>query len=93
MADCAPTQYLSQIEVPVLALRPQGEFEIESVQKQMQQFEALGIQTYVADPGVHGASMLNADRVGASTEAAWSVVLEFLDAALQPYAKTNQRLK
>lgn len=83
MADCAPTQYLSQIDVPVLALRPQREFEIESVQKQMQQFTAYGMQTYVADPGVHGSSMLNAERVGASTEAAWSVVLQFLDASLR----------
>ena len=83
MADCAPTPYLSQIKVPVLALRPQREFEIESVQKQMQQFKALGMQTYIADPGVHGSSMLNADRVGASTEAAWAVVLQFLDASLR----------
>jgi hypothetical protein len=64
-------------------LRPQREYEIESVQNQMAQFESLGIQTYVADPGVHGSSMLNADRVGASTEEAWGVVLAFLKAHLQ----------
>ena len=69
--------------MPVLALRPQHEFEIESVRTQMQEFTAHGIQTYVADPGVHGSSMLDADRVGASTEATWTVVLEFLAASLR----------
>ena len=49
----------------------------------MKEFEAHGIQTYVADPGVHGSSMLNAERVGASTEATWTAVLKFLDAALR----------
>ena len=83
MADCAATPYLSQVDMPVLALRPQREFEIESVQKQMQRIEALGMQIYVADPGVHGSSMLNAERVAASTEATWTVVLEFLDANLR----------
>ena len=83
LADCALLPYLEQLEMPVLALRPQREFEIESVQAQMKEFEAHGIQTYVADPGVHGSSMLNADRVGASTEAAWTVVLDFLAASLR----------
>ena len=83
LADCSPLPYLSQLEVPALALRPQSEFEIESVQAQMKEFEAHGIQTYVANPGVHGSSMLNAERVGESTEAAWTVVLEFLAASLR----------
>jgi len=83
LADCSLLPYISQIDVPALALRPQGEFEVESVQAQMKEFEAHGIQTYVANPGVHASSMLNAERVGASTEAAWTVVLEFLDANLR----------
>ena len=83
LADCSLIPYLSQLDMPTLALRPQREFEIESVQVQMKEFEAHGIQTYVADPGVHGSSMLNAERVGASTEATWTAVLKFLDAALR----------
>jgi dienelactone hydrolase len=83
LADCSVLPYLPQLEVPALALRPQSEFEIESVQAQMKEFEAHGIQTYVANPGVHGSSMLNAERVGESTEAAWTVVLEFLAATLR----------
>ncbi len=83
LADCALQPYLDSLTMPVLALRPQREFEIESVRAQMKKFTAHGMQTYVADPGVHGSSMLNADRVGASTEAAWAVVLDFLAASLR----------
>ena len=44
----------------------------------MKQLAAAGVETYVADPGVHGSSMLNARRVKASTEDTWQVVLSFL---------------
>lgn len=83
MADCSLLPYLDDLDVPALALRPQRETEIESVQEQMQLFKAHGVQTYIADPGVHGASMLNPDRVGASTEATWDVVLQFLNENLR----------
>jgi alpha-beta hydrolase superfamily lysophospholipase len=79
LADCQLQPYISDVNIPLLALRPQSEFEIESVQLQMAEFEAQGLQTYVADPGVHGSSMLNAARVGAPTDATWSVVLKFLN--------------
>ena len=49
----------------------------------MQDFDSKGVQTYVADPGVHGSSMLSEDRVKASTEATWAVVLEFLETNLR----------
>ena len=83
LKDCALAPYLDQLDKPILALRPQNEFEVESVQLQMQEFENRGVQTYVSDPGVHGSSMLNADRVGESTEATWEVVLKFLDDSLR----------
>lgn len=82
LTGCAPQLYLDDLSVPVLALRPQREIDIDSVQAQMKEFNAKGVQTYVASPGVHGSSMLNAERVGASTEATWSVVLNFLDSNL-----------
>jgi pimeloyl-ACP methyl ester carboxylesterase len=84
LADCALAPYLKDLAMPALALRPQGEFELESVQAQMLDFAAHDVQTYVANPGVHGSSMLNAERVGESTEAAWTVVLKFLDTSLRP---------
>jgi dienelactone hydrolase len=83
MADCSPSDYLDQVKAPALALRPKREMEIDSVRKQKADFEMAGMQTYVADPGVHGSSMLNPVRVAASTEATWAVVLEFLDANLR----------
>ncbi len=83
LADCPLSSQLDSIDVPVLALRPASEFEIESVQSQMAEFEKHGIQTYVADPGVHGSSMLNEARVGSSTEAAWAVVTDFLARAIE----------
>jgi dienelactone hydrolase len=83
LADCSLLPYLVQLELPTLALRPQREFEVEYVQAQMKEFEAHGIQTYIANPGEHGSSMLNAERVGESTEATWTVVLKFLDATLR----------
>ena len=82
LAECAPHLFLAELATPALALRPQREFSIESVQAQMKEFERFGVQTYIADPGVHGSSMLNAKRVGASTEATWQVVLDFLTTAL-----------
>lgn len=83
MADCSPADYLTEVNVPVLALRPKREMEIDSVRKQKADFEMHGMQTYVADPGVHGSSMLNPVRVEASTEKTWAVVLEFLDVNLR----------
>ena len=82
MADCPLTPFLADLNIPALALRPQREFEIESVQMQMKAFEAHGVKTYVANPGVHGASMLNEERVEASTESTWQVVLTFLSETL-----------
>ncbi|MGI9272188.1 MAG: alpha/beta hydrolase family protein [Woeseiaceae bacterium] len=82
LKDCSLSPYLEKLDVPGIALRPQNEFEIEAVQAQMKEFENHGVQTYVANPGVHGSSMLNAERVGESTEATWTVVLDFLAESL-----------
>ncbi len=78
MAGCMPEPYSAVIKQPVLALRPIRELDVPYVPGQVQLFEEHGHQTYVADPGVHGSSMLNEDRVGASTDETWNVVLAFL---------------
>jgi pimeloyl-ACP methyl ester carboxylesterase len=83
LAGCEPETWLEGLSVPALALRPRSEYEIDSVRAQLERFAAAGVQTYVADPGVHGSSMLDDERSGGSTEAAWSVVLGFLDASLR----------
>lgn len=78
LADCDPGDFLDAITVPALALRPQREFEIDSVREQMRKFEQAGVRTYVANPGVHGSSMLDPSRVQAPVDDTWSVVLTFL---------------
>ena len=79
MADCPPTPYISHVRQPVLMLRPAGEIEIESVQTQMAVFQENGHQTFVSDPGTHGSSMLNPERVEGDVEPTWDVVLRFLN--------------
>ena len=84
MAGCTPETYSAAVTQPVLALRPAREMEVPSVPRQMALFREQGHRTYVADPGVHGSSMLNADRVGAPTDETWAVVLQFLENTLAP---------
>lgn len=91
LADCDPETWLEELTVPALALRPRREYEIDRVRAQLERFAAAGVQTYVADPGVHGSSMLSAERSGGSTETTWSVVLDFLDATLRDGAGPAQR--
>ncbi len=78
MEGCRPEMFSEKVSQPLLALRPAGEMSVAYVPDQMELFRQHGHQTYVADPGVHGSSMLNAARVEASTEATWTTVLAFL---------------
>jgi len=78
MQDCRPDEYFESLEVPLLLLRPVGETEIESVQQQLEMAQQAGHQTYVADPGTHGSSMLVEERAEGSVDAHWQVVLSFL---------------
>lgn len=82
MANCQPEPFAKSVTIPLLALRPIGEMQVASVPLQLARFREMGHTTYVADPGVHGSSMLNAERVGATTDATWEVVLAFLARAL-----------
>lgn len=81
MAGCRPEKHSKNLSQPVLALRPSREAEIPSVIEQLQTFAEHGHQTYVTDPGTHGSSMLNPERVDGPTEATWHVVLDFLSRA------------
>lgn len=84
MAGCMPEPHSAAVTQPVLALRPVNELQVPYVPGQMELFREHGHRTYVADPGVHGSSMLNPDRVGAPTDETWAVVLQFLDESLSP---------
>jgi len=82
MAGCMPEMFSAEVTQPVLALRPAREMEVPYVPGQMALFEQQGHRTYVADPAVHGSSMLNEARVGSPVDAAWAVVLGFLEEVL-----------
>ena len=80
MEECLPDAFSAVLSVPALVLIPVSEMQEEEVQRQLAMFQEQGHATYIADPGVHGSSMLNAERVGASVERNWEVVLAFLRA-------------
>lgn len=78
LEDCRGEEVSGEIDAPVLVFRPASEMEIDSVQEQAKLFEDQGHEVFVADPAVHGASMLVAERVDARVEATWSRLLLFL---------------
>ena len=78
MEGCRPEASLSRLKVPTLALRPINEAEMEAVQAQTAEFEAAGVQFFVADPGTHGSSMLVEERAGGDPSATWEAVMSFL---------------
>ncbi len=80
MEECRPDPYSAALSVPALILRPASEMQEEEVQRQLAMFQQQGHATYIAEPGVHGSSMLDPERVGASVERNWEVVLAFLGA-------------
>ncbi len=79
MDGCRPEGWSQELAVPLLVLRPASEAEIPSVADQLDTFRTQDHQTWVADPGVHGSSMLNPDRVEGDVEPTWTVVLTFLE--------------
>lgn len=78
MEDCRGEDATEGLLAPILVLRPAAEMEQESSRRQFETFQEQGHETYVADPGVHGASMLVEERVGGDVEATWTALEEFL---------------
>ncbi|MEN8145676.1 MAG: dienelactone hydrolase family protein [Gemmatimonadota bacterium] len=79
MVDCRGEDVSEMIKVPVLVLRPESEMGVESVAAQAELFQSQGIEVFVARPGVHGSSMLVAERVGGDVEPTWERVEQFLE--------------
>lgn len=79
MAGCDPNEYFGDLKLPLLVLRPENEMEYQSVATQFELAKEAGHQTYVADPGVHGSSMLVHDRVLGDVSETWKVVNTFLE--------------
>ncbi len=80
MKDCKPSLFASGVKIPALGIRPRREMRTGVIQ--FAEFKKHGIQTYVAENGVHGSSMLVESRVKGDTKDHWKVVLEFIARAL-----------
>ncbi|MFV1989034.1 MAG: hypothetical protein ACC682_17315, partial [Gemmatimonadota bacterium] len=78
MGECPSSRFAADVTQPTLVLRPRSEAEIDTVADQIERFGRLGFLIHVADPGQHGSSMLNPDRVEGAVEPTWEAVLEFL---------------
>lgn len=79
LADCMPNQYLGTFRAQLLILRPAKEMESKSAKEQFEIAELFGHQTYVAENGVHGSSMLVEERTQHDVSEVWDVVMTFLN--------------
>ena len=87
MRGCEPAPYvgwLARAGVPAMVLRPWVELADSARLAAFETMRRDGAAVLVAERGVHGSSMLDAERTGASTEREWQAVLAFLRRALEP---------
>ena len=66
-----------------MIFRPKKEMENESSKAQFDQARKKGHKTFVSENGVHGSSMLVAERTGAEVEGTWKEVFSFIDAVVR----------
>jgi len=79
MGTCQPDPYIEQIEVPLIILKPPSEMASENTIRQFELAQQHGHQTYAAEVGVHGSSMLVPSRVEGDISKTWIVVTNFLE--------------
>ena len=78
MEDCKPDEYIISIDKPLLLMRPKREMQVASVASQFQLAKDNGHQTYIAEIGTHGSSMLVANRAKGDVKKNWDKVFAFL---------------
>jgi len=84
MVPCSTTVYITNIEIPTFIGIPGSEVsKYQGKKKRSQRKMAAAAakyvdEMYVADNGIHGASMLVPDRVGGDVEKHWNAVLYFM---------------
>ncbi|WP_299126230.1 alpha/beta fold hydrolase [uncultured Winogradskyella sp.] len=78
MKDCQPIPYIESLKLPLLLMKPTSEMQSERSQDQIKRAKENGHETYIAENGVHGSSMLDDNRVEGSTDDAWHIVKTFL---------------
>ncbi len=79
MEGCSPEEFIENLNVPLLLLKPLSEMESERSKAQFELAAKYNHETYVAKNGVHGSSMLVESRVGKNVSMNWDVVLKFLN--------------
>ena len=79
MEGCTPDEYIKDLKIPLLLLRPPNEMAIESVKSQFDLAQQYNHQVYAAEYGTHGSSMLVSERVGNNVDKNWQVVEAFLN--------------
>ncbi|MCL6265852.1 alpha/beta hydrolase [Flagellimonas myxillae] len=79
LKNCLPDPYFETVKIPLLLLSPPNEMEDEDSQLRFEKAASFGHQTFVPQNGIHGSSMLVAERVGTEVEETWKVVLSFLE--------------
>lgn len=95
MRGCEAQPYmgwLARAGVAALVLRPRAELGDTGRVARLEAMRREGAVVHIAEKGVHGSSMLDAERTGTGTEAEWNTVLAFLRRNLElPPANQSER--
>jgi len=78
LAECSVNKLTQALTIPVLVVRPKSEMDVVEIAEQTSVLSSVGAQTFVANPGLHGSSTLNAVRLGGQVAVAWGGIEEFL---------------
>ena len=78
MEGCNPEDFMESVTMPMLILKPPNEMESDRSKAQFELAKQYNHQTYAAEFGVHGSSMLVESRVGNDVSKNWEVVLNFI---------------
>ena len=74
--SCNVSDYVDTTGIPILVMTPRS--EMAGRVEQFARFKAAGQETYVAEKGVHGSSMLVEKRTKSDTSETWDTVIKFL---------------
>ena len=78
MEGCNPEEFIEKVKVPLIILKPPNEMKSERSIAQFELAKKYNHQTYAAENGIHGSSMLVESRVGKDVSKNWEVVEKFI---------------
>ena len=78
MQGCEAREWIDDIAVPMIALRPESEMELAGPVEQRSLLLEAGAEFHVVEDGVHGSSMLVDERTGAAMSPVRDLVLRWL---------------